>query len=129
MCGIPQKEERDSMNKELVFCRVSSELQAEGGLSLAEQIQGLKSYAKRNGVRIEELLLDRGFTFPDDCLPSHRDMLAWTPQVPDLYGIPVMDLCRLARCPYTCRQIIEDLKKAGVRIVSASEPIVMNEGS
>jgi hypothetical protein len=106
------------MNKELVFCRVSSELQAEGGLSLVEQIQGLKSYALRNGVRIEELFLDRGCTFPDDCLPSLKDMVAWSPQAPEFAGIPIMSLCQLARCPYTCRQIIENIKKAGVRIVS-----------
>lgn len=118
LCGIPQKDGSDSMKRVLAYCRVSSEFQADGGFSLAEQAQVLKTHALRNGMRIEELFQDGGCAAHDDCLPALRRMAERAKEPPEIYGILVMDLSRVARCSYSCKQIIEDLKTAGVRLMS-----------
>ena len=118
LCGTPQKDGSESMKRVLVYCRVSSELQAEGGLSLAEQAQRMKAYALRNGMRIEEQFQDRGCASHDDCLPALKRMVEIAKETPEIYGILVRDLSRVARCSYSCKQIIEDLKTAGVRLMS-----------
>ncbi len=112
-------------NRAYVYARVSSEGQAEAGTSIPSQISLITRYAKDHGIAlVGEPFIDEARSGTSDDRPAFRRMIAQCTQgQPEVDAILVWNLSRFSRNRYDSVLYKERLARAGVRVISVSEPI------
>ncbi len=109
--------------KAAIYIRVSTERQAEEGLSLEAQEKLLRGYCAQNGMEVTELYADEGISAKDT---KHRP--AFTKMMIDAETnkfevIVFWKLTRFTRSTIDLLECVRRLENCGVGLVSCSEPI------
>ena len=92
------------------YCRVSTDMQAQHGLSLDAQQEEIKRYARERGWTVEQIFVDGGFSAKNTDRPAFREM---TRAIKDSHGtvaaVVVTKLDRLTRSLRDLLTINEEL--------------------
>jgi site-specific DNA recombinase len=105
-----------------VYVRVSSEKQ-DVDLSISAQLKALKEYAARNGLKIVREYVDQAESGKTAARPAFREMIAAAKRSPRPFGVVlVWKFSRFARSREDSILFKTMLKKAGIKVVSISEP-------
>ena len=106
--------------KAVIYARYSSDNQREE--SIEGQIRECTAFAEKNGITILKHYIDRAYSAKTDNRPEFQRMIHDSKE--KLFDIVlVWKLDRFARNRYDSAQYKNILKKNGVRVVSANEPI------
>ena len=109
--------------KAVIYARYSSDNQREE--SIEGQIRECTAFAEKNGITILKHYIDRAYSAKTDNRPEFQRMINDSRQ--RLFDIVlVWKLDRFARNRYDSANYKNILKKNGVRVVSANEPITFN---
>ena len=112
----------------LTYVRVSTQRQAEGGISLQNQQERLATYYRQRDVDIVAEYRDEGLSGTNDNRPGLQALFeqAWSP-ASGLTEIGVYSFSRLFRDNYLLEHYRRRLKRAGVRIAAITQEV--GEGS
>jgi site-specific DNA recombinase len=106
-----------------IYCRVSSEMQAEDETPIAGQLEECQAYAKAKGWEVVKVYKDEGFTGRNTDRPAFQQMMADALQKPTPFEkIIVWKGSRIARNTedrLACQSL---LARKGIDIVSVKEP-------
>src|SRR5262245_18754619 len=108
----------------LIYCRVSTEEQAEKGYSLDTQEQLCSDVAVRNGYRVAGVFRDEGRTGTNLDRPALQDLLAKCTEGEFISAVIVQETDRLARNTHDHLTIRAVLQKAGVKLISVAQPML-----
>ena len=110
-------------SRAVAWARVSTEEQADKGLSIPEQLREIRAYASQRGIQIVQEFHEAASAFQHDGrrVQFHR-MLAAVNSDPTVGLILVHDYSRFSRDSLKARLLIRDLREAGVRVVSLNDP-------
>ena len=101
-----------SMRKFIAYYRVSSEEQRKGKMSLQTQAEDVRCYARENGIQIvEEFSEAHSGRFPKT-RPEYERALEYLQQHPDVEGIMVFDVSRIARNITDGSRVLEVLRRS-----------------
>lgn len=106
--------------KGVIYARYSSDSQREE--SIEGQIRECKAFAVKNDIDIIDVYIDRAYTATNDNRPDFQRMIMNSAKR-QFDVIVVWKLDRFARNRYDSARYKHQLKKNGVRLVSAMEPI------
>lgn len=107
----------------LIYLRVSTDKQAEKGLSVPAQREACLEYAKRNDYEIIGEYKDEGESAKTMDRPALLDMLEYCKKDKTIGAIIVYDVSRLARNRYDYALIKKELEKNKIKLCSVTEPI------
>ena len=110
------------MKTAVLYCRVSTEIQASQGVSILNQQQLLKNYANQNGYDKIIELADEGFSGKNTNRPGFTKMLELVKQK-KINSVIVYSLSRFARNTMDTLRTIDALTKNNVTFISLSEKI------
>jgi len=68
-------DDREEMNKAVIYCRVSTEDQAKEGFSLSAQEERLNAYCLAKGWEVAKVYVDDGYSGRSDDRPAYQRML------------------------------------------------------
>jgi len=106
------------------YVRVSTNEQAENGVSLAAQEQKIRSYCKGNGWQCVRVVRDDGYSAKDLKRPGLQHILAEFPARKRRFdGIVVAKLDRLTRSVRDLVRLTDDANKHQVVLVSIQEAV------
>jgi site-specific DNA recombinase len=108
------------MTRAAGYVRVSTERQAEEGLSLAEQERRVREYAERQGWDLIDVYVERGVSGRRDDRPELGRLLAILANL-DRVIIPKLD--RLGRSNRHLLEVCDRLEASGVGLISLAENI------
>ena len=109
------------MPSAIIYCRVSTQEQAEEGISLHAQEAKARAWAELNGYEVTTLHVDAGLSGRRaDNRPALQEALA---ELSDGDALVCYSLSRLARSTRDAIAISESLQKRGADLVSLSEKI------
>lgn len=112
------------MQKALVYCRVSTEEQANEGYSLDAQEKLCRKFAENNGHIIAGVFRDEGKSGTNLNRPALQDLLARCQQDKSITSVIVQETDRLARNTKDHLTIRAILKKAGIKLISVAQPML-----
>lgn len=113
------------MNKTLIYCRVSTEEQTKGGHhSLSAQQNICRKLAEDLGYKVAKIYEDAGKSATNMNRPALQDMLIRCQEDKAIKAVLVQDTDRMARNTQDHLTIKALLKKADVRLISASQPSI-----
>lgn len=112
------------MNKALVYCRVSTEEQAEKGHSLETQEKFCREFAKRNSYTVTHVYRDDGKSGKKLQRPALQALIAQIQEKKNVQAVIVQETDRLARNTIDHLTIRALLRKAGVKLLSAAQPML-----
>ncbi|XOB46642.1 MAG: recombinase family protein [Candidatus Nealsonbacteria bacterium] len=113
------------MEKALIYCRVSTEDQANKGYSLDAQEKFCKRFADDKGYAVEGVFRDEGKSGTNLDRPALQDMLAKCQQKEEaISAVLVQETDRLARSTKDHLTIKAILKKAGIKLISVAQPML-----
>jgi DNA invertase Pin-like site-specific DNA recombinase len=112
------------MTQCLIYCRVSTEEQAEKGYSLDTQEKLCRDYAERNGYQVTGVFRDEGKSGTTLSRPALQDLLAKCTKGTVIGAIFVQETDRLARNTHDHLTIRALLQKAGVKLISVAQPML-----
>ena len=106
----------------LAWARVSTEEQEERGLSIPEQLREIREYAEKHDIEIVEEYQDAASAFQreDKRVQFHR-MIEAAKQDSRVSAILVHDFSRFSRDSLRARELVRDLRKVGIRVVSLND--------
>ena len=109
--------------KALAWARVSTDMQQERGLSIPQQLREIHEYARQRGIEIVGEFSEAASAFQreDSRVEFHR-MLDRAKSDPQVNAILVHDLSRFSRDSLQARSLIQELDKAGVKVISLNDP-------
>ena len=110
--------------KALIYCRVSTEIQAKEGCSLDAQEKSCKKFAKDNGYKILEVYKDEGKSGTNLDRPALQDLLSKCQKDKLINATIVQETDRLARSTKDHLTIRAILKKADVKLISVAQPML-----
>ncbi|MCL2426723.1 MAG: recombinase family protein [Oscillospiraceae bacterium] len=106
--------------KAVIYARYSSDTQTEN--SIEGQLRECKEFAKKNGFKIFTTYIDRAFSAKTDNRPQFKKMIKDSSK--KLFDVIIVwKLDRFARNRYDSAHYKALLRKNGVKVVSATEPI------
>ena len=106
--------------KAVLYCRYSSDSQTEN--SIEGQLRECKDFAERNGMTILSSYIDRAFSAKTDARPQFQKMIKDSAKC--LFDVIIVwKLDRFARNRYDSAHYKAILRKNGVKVISATEPI------
>lgn len=108
----------------LIYCRVSTEEQAQEGFSLDAQEKFCRNFADQNGFRIAGVYRDEGKSGTTLDRPALKDLLEYCQQENKVGAVLVQETDRLARNTKDHLTIKAMLQKAEVRLVSVAQPML-----
>jgi DNA invertase Pin-like site-specific DNA recombinase len=104
----------------VIYARYSSDNQTEN--SIEGQIRECRAFAERNGIKILNSYIDRAFSAKTDNRPEFQKLMKDSSK--NLFDVVlVWKLDRFARNRYDSAHNKAILRKNGVKVVSATEPI------
>lgn len=109
------------MSKAIGYIRVSTDMQADKGTSLENQVQRIKEYAKKKGLTLEHIYEDAGFSGKNTNRPAFKEMLERI----DKGGVSALIVWHSTRFARNLRDFINhmaDLEKKKVKFYSIEEP-------
>ena len=113
------------MKQAFIYCRVSTEEQAETGKSIETQERLCRKWAKENGVKVIQTFIDEGKSATNLNRPALKDLLS---NVQDktvrVNFVLVQDTDRLARNTLDHLTIKSILTKRSVQLISISQPMI-----
>jgi site-specific DNA recombinase len=112
------------MPNALIYCRVSTEEQAEQGYSLDAQEKFCRDFAQNNGYEIAGVFRDEGRTGTNLDRPALKDLLANCQEDKSIGALIVQETDRLARNTKDHLTIKALLQKSGVKIISVAQPML-----
>lgn len=112
------------MSQCLVYCRVSTEEQAEKGYSLDTQEKLCRDFAERSGFRVAGVYRDEGKSGTTLDRPALQDLLAKCTESDSISAVVVQETDRLARNTHDHLTIRAVLQKAGVKLISVAQPML-----
>ena len=108
----------------LGYVRVSTQRQAEGGISLANQEERLAAHYKQRGVELVEVHRDGGLSGTNDNRPGLQALFEQALRAGSgITEIGVYSFSRLFRDHYLLEHYRRKLKRAGVRIVAITQEV------
>lgn len=108
----------------VIYCRVSTDEQAEKGVSLPAQESCCRAYCQRKGLRLQKVFLERGESGRTTNRPALQKMLIYcTKNRKTLNSIVVYKIDRLSRNKNAYFALQVHLRKYGINICSATEPL------
>jgi len=114
--------------KALAWARVSTDMQEERGLSLPEQLKQIQEYAVKMDIEIVEEFHEAASAYKTRAKrPEFDRMLARARDDSDISVILVHDLSRFSRDSINAQTLIRDLRRAGVEVLSVSDPVIDRE--
>src|SRR5262245_27682957 len=108
----------------LIYCRVSTEEQAEKGYSLDTQEKLCREFAERSGYHVAGVYRDEGKSGTTLDRPALQDLLAKCTKGTTIQAIIVQETDRLARNTHNHLTIRAVLHKAGVKLISVAQPML-----
>jgi len=109
------------MSKAIGYIRVSTDMQADKGTSLENQVQRIKEYAKKKGLTLEHIYEDAGFSGKNTNRPAFKEMIERI----DKGGVSALIVWHSTRFARNLRDFINhmaDLEKKKVKFYSIEEP-------
>ena len=107
----------------VIYVRVSTDEQAEKGLSIPAQIQACEKYAKDRGILIARTFRDEGESAKTSDRPGFQEMIAYVKASKEAKAVIVYDTSRFARNRYDAALYKRELEKTQVRVHYAAQPI------
>ena len=109
--------------KAVAWARVSTDMQEEKGLSMPEQLREIRAYAERNGIEIVAEFSEAASAFQKKSRRVEFErMLEMAKSSRDISAILVHDFSRFSRDSLDAKTLIRELRSAGVRVISLSDP-------
>ncbi len=112
------------MQKALIYCRVSTEEQAQEGYSLDAQEKYCRQFAQNNGYAVCGIYRDEGRSGTKLDRPALQEMLAKVQQDKSVNAILVQETDRLARNTKDHLTIKALLQKEDTRLISVAQPML-----
>jgi len=112
------------MQKAIVYCRVSTEEQAEQGYSLDAQEKLCRSFVKNNGYTVADVYRDEGKSGTSLNRPALKDLLAKCQQDNSITAVIVQETDRLARNTKDHLTIKALLQKSEIKLISVAQPML-----
>jgi site-specific DNA recombinase len=112
------------MQTALIYCRVSTEEQAQEGYSLEAQEKLCRLYAGNNGYHVAGVFRDEGKSGTTLDRPALKDLLAKCQEDKSLAAVIVQETDRLARNTRDHLTIRAMLQKAGPKLISVNQPML-----
>jgi site-specific DNA recombinase len=112
---------RSSPERVGLYARVSTDMQAEEGLSIAAQLAEMREFAEKKGWSIVAEYIDPGITGRTLDRPGLRELLA-AAEEHTFDVVVVHELSRLSRSVFDTFAFFEALGKSNVGFVSVKEP-------
>jgi site-specific DNA recombinase len=103
------------------YCRVSTENQKEEG-TIAIQRAALKEYAEAKGYELVEVFSDDGVSGGLEHRPGLSTLFEYLEEHPEVAGVLIWKLDRLARDLMIQENLIRDFEKRGKSLISTKEP-------
>ena len=105
------------------WARVSTDMQGERGDSIPEQLRQIRAYAEQHGIEVvgEFSEVASAFQKEERRVEFHR-MLAQAKADAGINAILVHDFSRFSRDSLLARTLIRDLRKVGIKVISATDP-------
>lgn len=103
------------------YCRVSTDNQKEEG-TIEIQINALSDYAKSKGYELIEIFKDEGVSGGLENRPALADMFTYLETTPNIDGVLIFKLDRLARDLYIQEHLIKKLEALKKIFISIKEP-------
>jgi len=112
-----------SVPRALAWARVSTDVQDVGGLSIAAQLSAIRAYARARGIDIVGEFHEVQSAYQHERRRTEfRRMLDRARHDPQVELIIVHELSRFSRHRHRAKTLIEELRRAGVRVVSLNDP-------
>jgi DNA invertase Pin-like site-specific DNA recombinase len=108
----------------LIYCRVSTEEQAEKGYSLDTQERLCRDFAERNGYGVAGVYRDEGKSGTTLSRPALQDLLAQCTKGTAIQAVFVQETDRLARNTHDHLTIRALLQKVGIKLISVNQPML-----
>ena len=108
----------------LIYCRVSTEEQADKGFSLDTQEKFCRDFAGRSGYRVTAVYRDEGKSGTTLDRPALQDLLAQCTKGTTINAVIVQETDRLARNTHDHLTIRALLQKADVKLISVAQPML-----
>lgn len=112
------------MQKALIYCRVSTDEQAQEGYSLDAQEKFCRQFAQSNGYDIFGMYRDEGKSGTKLDRPALQDLLAKVQEDKSINAVLVQETDRLARNTKDHLTIKAILQKADVKLISVAQPML-----
>jgi site-specific DNA recombinase len=112
------------MKKALIYARVSTDEQAQEGMSIDTQVNRCARWAEENGYAIVGIYKDEGKSATNMNRASLKDLLGRVQEREGLDAILVLDTDRIARNTLDHLTIKSLLQKANVPLISISQPMI-----
>lgn len=108
----------------LIYCRVSTEEQADKGYSLDTQEKLCRDFAERSGYQVAGVYRDEGKSGTKLDRPALQDLLAKCTDGGTIGAVVVQETDRLARNTHDHLTIRAILQKAAVKLISVAQPML-----
>lgn len=109
----------------VAWARVSTDEQDAGSFSIAGQLSAIRAYAQSRGIEIVGEFNEVQSAYQHERRRTEfRRMLERARHDPQIELILVDDLSRFSRHRHRAKALIEELRRAGVRVVSLNDPEV-----
>ncbi len=109
--------------KAVAWARVSTQDQADRGLSVLEQFREIRQYAEKHGIEIVEEFSEATSAFKRRTKrPEFDRMLAAAKANPEVSMILVHDMSRFSRDSVGGKSLVRELRDARIRVVSLNDP-------
>jgi site-specific DNA recombinase len=112
------------MQKALIYCRVSTEEQAQEGYSLDAQEKFCRQFAQNNGYDVFGVYRDEGKSGTNLDRPALQDLLAKIQQDKSINAVLVQETDRLARNTKDHLTIKALMQKEDTRLISVAQPML-----
>ena len=105
-----------------IYCRVSTDMQAEDGFSISAQLNLLNEYCKKNSIDVVNAYVDEGISGQKENRPEFQKMIHDAEQKKfDIILVHKFD--RFARKVELSQRIKRQLRQSGINVVSITEPV------
>ena len=107
----------------VAWARVSTDMQEDRGLSLPQQLKEIREYASNEGIHIVEEYSEAASAYQKyDKRIKFHEMLKRAKSDTNVNAILVHDLSRFSRDSLRAKELMRELRSAGIRVISLNDP-------